>query len=424
MYTQEQQEQLNKLTDSFLQIAATKLANLNYDELNQLKEVLRYHEYNYYVLSDNKIPDFDYDKLFQLLKRTEFEQPLWITPDSPTQRVGSSLNQQFTTVQHLVPMLSLENSYDADDLNDWDRKVKEAAPTAAISYCIEPKFDGASISLLYENDLLIRAVTRGNGVEGEDITQNIKQIKSIPLKAPFSNYGIKQIEIRGEVVMTKDAFEKYNAHLMQLGLPTLANPRNAASGSLRMKDPKEVAKRNLDAFLYHVSYFTKLENTITHQLLQSHAGCIQLLWQCGFKAPINEMKLTDTINGVIQYVDAFEKNRNNLNYEIDGMVIKVNDLVHQDLLGMTSHHPRWAIAFKFKAQQAITQLLSVDFQVGRTGAVTPVAKLKPVGVAGITVSSISIHNEDYIKEKDLQIGDFVQIERAGDVIPQIVKSLP
>ncbi|MFY8003959.1 MAG: NAD-dependent DNA ligase LigA, partial [Chitinophagaceae bacterium] len=400
MYTQEQQAQLNKLTNSFLQItASSKLVTLNYDELNQLKEVLRYHEYNYYVLSDNKIADFEYDTLFQLLKRTEFEQPLWITPDSPTQRVGNSLNQQFTTVQHLVPMLSLENSYDADDLNDWDRKVKEAAPTAAIAYCIEPKFDGASISLLYENDFLVRAVTRGNGVEGEDITQNIRQIKSIPLKAPFSNYGIRQIEIRGEVVMTKDAFEKYNLHLTQLGLPSLANPRNAASGSLRMKDPKEVAKRNLDAFLYHVSYYTKFDGAITHQLLQSHAGCIHLLWQCGFKAPINEMKVANTIDGVVEYVEAFESNRNNLNYEIDGMVIKVNDIAHQDLLGMTSHHPRWAIAFKFKAQQAITQLLAVEFQVGRTGAVTPVAKLKPVAVAGITVSSISIHNEDYIKEK-------------------------
>jgi DNA ligase (NAD+) len=394
-------------------------------KIDSLRNTLRFHEYRYYVLSEPLISDFEYDQLYKLLERIEKTHPQLITKDSPTQRVGSSLNDGFETVQHLVPMLSLENSYNADDLLDWDRKAKELTGIHEIEYCIEPKFDGAGISLIYENNLLVRGATRGDGVAGEDITNNIKQIRSIPLSAPFSEFGVQQIEIRGEVLITKDAFKKYNDTLMEQGIPPLANPRNAASGSLRMKDPKEVAKRNLDAFLYHVSFYTtnSKDKNQSSKLLDTHAGTLQILWECGFRSPEKEKIIVKGIDAVIKHVHEFEEMRDSLPYEIDGMVVKVNDFALQEKMGQTTHHPRWAIAFKFKARQATTKLFSVEFQVGRTGAVTPVAKLEPVYIGGVTVSSISIHNEEYIKEKDLKIGDTVLIERAGDVIPQIVKSI-
>lgn len=388
--------------------------------IDELKQVLRFHEYRYYVQNEPVITDFEYDQLFKFLEKLEKENPELITADSPTQRVGSSLNEGFATVQHLVPMLSLENSYNAEDLQDFDRKAKEASGLDEIEYCVEPKFDGASISLIYENDVLTRATTRGDGVAGEDITNNIKQIRSIPLNAPFSKYGIQQIEIRGEVIMTKDSFNQYNEWLTQQGLPTVANPRNTASGSLRIKDPKEVSRRNLDAFLYHVSY---VQTNEVHTHFDSHSSQLELLWNCGFRSPQKEKRVVKGIQGVVDYVQEFESKRDDLPYEIDGMVIKVNNIALHDVLGMTSHHPRWAIAYKFKARQATTKLIAVEYQVGRTGAVTPVAKLEPVYLAGVTVSSISIHNEDYIKEKDLKIGDTVLIERAGDVIPQIVEAI-
>jgi DNA ligase (NAD+) len=393
------------------------------EQLDELKDLLKFHEHRYYVLNDPLISDYEYDQLYQQLIAIEQANPERITPDSPSQRVGNSLNQGFETTPHLVPMLSLDNSYNAADLIDFDRKARELTGEQEIEYCVEPKFDGASISLIYENDLLVKAITRGDGVAGENITPNIRQIKSIPLSAPFSTQGIQQIEIRGEVILNKASFEKYNQKLIEQGLAPLANPRNAASGSLRMKDPKEVAERNLDAFLYHVSYVT--HKTATHtSTLNSHAKSLELLWDMGFRSPKEEKKVVKGIQGVIDYCLAYEAKRDELPYEIDGMVIKVNDIQQQEKMGMTSHHPRWAIAFKFKARQATTTLLDVEFQVGRTGAVTPVAKLKPVFLGGVTVSSISIHNEDYIQQKDLKKGDQVLIERAGDVIPQIVKSLP
>ncbi len=428
MYSSEQIQNLQQASTLFLSKAKDPSGTLDPVEIADLREVLRFHEYRYYVLSEPLVSDYEYDILYKLLQRTELAYPELVTPDSPTQRVGSSLNQNFVTVQHLVPMLSLDNSYNADDLTDFDRKARELSGMEEIEYCIEPKFDGASISLIYENDLLTRATTRGDGVEGEDITTNIKQIRSIPLTAAFSTYGIKQIEIRGEIIMSKQSFEKYNTQLTAQGLSPLANPRNAASGSLRMKDPKEVAQRNLDAFLYHVSYFIKDDNsklqTSNSKLLHTHSGSLELLWNLGFRSPQKEKRVVKGIQPVIDYCLDFEAGRDNLPYEIDGMVVKVNDLGLQDRLGMTSHHPRWAIAFKFKARQATTKLRAVEFQVGRTGAVTPVAKLDPVYLGGVTVSSISVHNEEYIREKDLKIGDSVLIERAGDVIPQIVKSLP
>ena len=439
MYEKKQTQELQQRSLAFLLIAQQHTDTLNPKEITFLREVLRFHEYRYYVLNEPLVSDFEYDRLFQLLQTVEKQHPELVTPDSPTQRVGSSLNQSFITVQHLVPMLSLDNSYNAADLADFDRKARELSGLETIAYCIEPKFDGASISLIYENDRLVRAATRGDGVEGEDITANIRQIRSIPLTASFSTYGIRQIEIRGEIIMSKKAFEKYNAHLAVQNLSPLANPRNAASGSLRMKDPKEVAQRNLDAFLYHVSYYViddswemtvdrkKGESVNRHllsdNLLATHSGSLELLWTLGFRSPQKEKRVVNGIQPVIDYCLDFEAGRDNLPYEIDGMVVKVNDIALQDQLGMTSHHPRWAIAFKFKARQATTKLRAIEFQVGRTGAVTPVAKLDPVYLGGVTVSSISVHNEEYIKEKNLKIGDSVLIERAGDVIPQIVKSL-
>ncbi|MDB5210927.1 MAG: ligA, partial [Sediminibacterium sp.] len=429
-------EQTKQLLERSLALISAKKDLVTPKEIGGLKDLLRFHEYRYYVMSDALITDTEYDQLYKLLERTETAHPELVTPDSPTQRVGSSLNQGFVTVQHLVPMLSLDNSYNAEDLLDFDRKARELSGLETIEYCIEPKFDGASISLIYEDDQLVRAATRGDGVEGEDITTNIKQVKSLPLTAAFSKYGIQQIEIRGEVIMSKQSFDRYNTWLAGQDLTPLANPRNAASGSLRMKDPKEVGRRGLDAFLYHVSYFLKDDRWQTtdgskavnqhpsSSILSSHSGSLKMLWDLGFRSPEKEKRVVKGIQPVIDYCLDFEAGRDDLPYEIDGMVVKVDDLALQEKLGMTSHHPRWAIAFKFKARQATTKLRAIEFQVGRTGAVTPVAKLDPVYLGGVTVSSISVHNEEYIKEKDLKIGDSVLIERAGDVIPQIVKSLP
>ena len=422
MYSQGQTKDLQKATGALLKKNSS--ATISKNEIELLRDAIRFHEYRYYVLNDPLISDYEYDQLYKALEKIEKENPRVITPDSPTQRVAKGLTKDFPTVQHLVPMLSLDNSYSSDDLIDFDRKAVELTGKDKIEYCVEPKFDGASISLIYENDLLVRGATRGDGVEGDEITTNIKQIRSLPLSAKFSTYGLQQVEIRGEVLINKKNFAKYNEQLMEQGLAPLANPRNAAAGSLRIKDSSEAGKRNLEAFIYHISYYTTLHGKKAGNELQHHSTSLQMLWELGFRSPEKEKKIFKGIEKVIAWCKEFEETRDDLPYEIDGMVIKVNDLELQDKLGMTSHHPRWAIAYKFKARQATSKLLAIEFQVGRTGAVTPVAKLEPVSVGGVTVSSISVHNEEYIKEKDLRIGDAVLIERAGDVIPQIVKSLP
>ena len=418
MYTDAQTKALQSSTNNFLQTL-----EIDTNNIEALRNVLRFHEYRYYILDNPLIADTEYDLLYKKLEAFEKENPALITEDSPTQRIAKGLNKEFVTVQHLVPMLSLDNSYNAEDLIDWARRAKELSGVDEIEYCIEPKFDGASISLIYEDDILSRAATRGDGVEGEEITTNIKQIRTVPLSAKFSDYGIKQIEIRGEVLMSKKSFAKYNNDLAEQNLPPLANPRNAASGSLRIKNPKEVAKRNLEAFLYHVSYYSAISyQPSAISLLSSHSSILEMLWQLGFRSPQNEKKIVTTIDEVITHVKEFEKIRDTLPYEIDGMVIKVNDISMQEKLGQTTHHPRWAIAFKFKARQGTSKLRSVEFQVGRTGSITPVAKIDPVYIGGVTVSSISLFNEDIIREKDVMIGDTVLVERAGDVIPYIVKS--
>lgn len=421
MYSKESTISLQNTTNELIKKESTN--SLSAIDLQYLREVLRFHEYRYYVINDPLLADYEYDQLFKALERIEKENPELIRPDSPTQRVAKGLTKEFPPAQHLVPMLSLDNSYNAEDLIDFDRKARELSDQEVIEYCVEPKFDGGSISLIYENDMFVRGATRGDGVEGDDVTNNIKQIKTIPLSAKFSEFGIQQAEIRGEVLINKTNFARYNEQLIEQGLSPLANPRNAAAGTLRIKDAAEVGKRNLEAFVYHVSYFTLEDGRQTPAELTSHAASLKLLWDLGFRSPEKEKKVFTGIEKVIEYCNEFEQIRDTLPYEIDGMVIKVNNLAQQEKLGMTSHHPRWAIAYKFKARQATTKLIDIEFQVGRTGAVTPVAKLEPVTVGGVTVSSISVHNEEYIREKDLRIGDAVLIERAGDVIPQIVKSL-
>ncbi|ASZ10674.1 NAD-dependent DNA ligase LigA [Chitinophaga pendula] len=424
MYTKE-------IEITLAQLAKDLLAKLQQDQLLQdnnatmeaLRRVITYNDWRYYVQSDPVLSDYEYDQLFAWLKKLEVENPHLVSPDSPTQRVALGLTKNFPTVQHLVPMLSLENSYDADDLNDWDRKNREISALSEIEYCIEPKFDGASISLIYENDQLVRGATRGDGVAGDDITTNIKQIRSIPLSANFSSFGIHTIEIRGEVLINKNTFKAFNEQRAADNLPPLANPRNAASGSLRMVDPREVAKRGLEAFLYHMSYHTMEPGTTAPKEIKTHSNTLDLLSNLGFRSPAKEKKVLKGIQAVIDYCNAFETERDNLPYEIDGMVIKVNDYELQDKMGMTTHHPRWAMAYKFRARQATSKLRKVEFQVGRTGSITPVAKIDPVPIGGVTVGSISLFNEDVVREKDLMIGDTVLVERAGDVIPYIVKSI-
>jgi DNA ligase (NAD+) len=424
MYTKEIEISLSLLAKELLGQLQQKESKIAIEKtMDDLSRVIIYNDWRYYVQSEPVLSDYEYDQLYAWLKKLETEHPDLVNPDSPTQRVALGLSKNFPTVQHLVPMLSLENSYNADDLNDWDRKAREISGLEEIEYCIEPKFDGASISLIYENDRLTRGATRGDGVSGDDITTNIKQIRSIPLNAKFSAHGIHSIEIRGEVLINKNTFKAFNELRAAENLPPMANPRNAASGSLRMVDPREVAKRGLEAFLYHMSYHTMEQDETEPKEIQTHSNTLDLLSKLGFRTPSKEKKVVKGIKAVIDYVLDFEQKRDTLPYEIDGMVIKVNDYALQDQLGMTTHHPRWAMAYKFKARQATSKLRNVEFQVGRTGSVTPVAKIDPVPIGGVTVASISLFNEEVIKEKDLKIGDTVLVERAGDVIPYIVKSV-
>lgn len=419
MYTAAQQKQLHEQAKHLL-----TTHNTSAQAIPLLREVINYADWKYYIQSESVLSDAEYDGLYKQLRLAEDQHPHLITPSSPTQRVAHGLSERFPAVSHLVPMLSLDNTYNADDLTDWDRKCRELAQTDTITYCVEPKYDGASISIVYDADQLTRGATRGDGVMGEDITINTRQIKSIPLAAPLSTYGISQLEVRGEVVIHKQFFEDYNKQRIADGLAPLANPRNAASGTLRVLDPSEIRKRGLNAILYSISHYTLAPGAPRPQALSTHYDSLQWLYQLGFPAPAQQMKVFTHIDQVIQYCADFEAQRDSLPYEVDGLVIKVNDYALQDKMGMTSHHPRWAVAYKFKARQATSILRRVDFQVGRVGAVTPVAKIDPVHIGGVTVSSVSLFNEDVIREKDLRIGDTVIVERAGDVIPYIVRSLP
>ncbi|MCB0657217.1 MAG: NAD-dependent DNA ligase LigA [Saprospiraceae bacterium] len=421
-YPAEKQRQYFDWSKTWLEHPAKPSA----EHAGQLGDLIRYHEWRYYVLNDPVISDYEYDQLYKQLEALELAHPEWKLPDSPTQRVSSDLTDLFRNVEHLRPMLSLDNSYNADDLHAFDEQVKKlnGLPAAAeVEYSVEPKFDGGSIAVVYENDLLVRAATRGNGVEGEEITNNIKTVRSIPLKAAFSKYGIRRIELRGEALIAKDKFQKINAQREAAGLPLFANPRNTATGGLRTKDPRETAERSIDAFIYQLGYAEDQSGQILTDREGSHAANMQFLHTLGFKVPLDVTKVCANIEEVIQYCTEWEAKRESYPFEIDGMVIKVNDLEMQERAGYTSHHPRWAIAFKFKAKQATSTLLHVEFQVGKIGSITPVAKIEPVQLAGVTVSSVSLHNEDFIRSRDIRLGDKVLVERAGDVIPYIVKSL-
>ncbi len=403
--------------------------------IEDLRKVLRYNEWCYYVNNDPVLSDFEYDQLYKQLESIEAVHPEWIHEDSPTQRVGKDLVGNFAQVTHLTPMLSLNNSYNKEDLIDFDEQVKKwcgLPKDVAVEYCLEPKFDGGTIALVYENDRLVRAATRGNGAIGDEITPNIKTIRSMPLQAAFSAHGITKVELRGEALIRKDIFEQVNQKRLEKGESLFANPRNAATGGLRTKDPQETADRSMDAFIYQLGFAEDASGNNALGYFETHRQMVDLLGTLGFKIPPDpgfptgdsSIKVCHNIEEVAALCDTWQVYRDEYPFELDGMVVKVNNLALQNKCGYTSHHPRWAIAFKFKARQATTRLREVEFQVGKTGAVTPVAKLDPVPLAGVTVSNVSMHNEEFIRAKDLRIGDQVLVERAGDVIPYIVKSLP
>lgn len=392
----------------------------------QLREILVYHEWKYSVQNNPVVSDFEYDSLYKRLEAIEAAHPGLISPDSPTQRVSSDLSELGKTVEHLTPMLSLDNSYNAEDLADFDERIKKLAllpEDADVEYVVEPKFDGGSIALVYENDRLTRGATRGNGVLGEEMTANARAMKSIPLKAAFSKKGVVKTELRGEVLIRKDTFKKVNAAREKEGKTLFANPRNAATGGLRMKDPKESAERQMEAFIYQLGYAVDAAGNNVLEQFTTHDESIELLANLGFKVPTIERKVCKNIKEAADFCLEWEAKREGYDYEIDGMVVKVNSRQLQETVGYTSHHPRWAIAYKFKAKQATSTLEKVEYQVGKIGSITPVAKITPVQLAGVTVSSISLHNEDFITSKDLHFGDTVLVERAGDVIPYIVKAM-
>ncbi|MEO0733476.1 MAG: NAD-dependent DNA ligase LigA [Bacteroidota bacterium] len=425
MYPKDQQRQLFDRSKAHLDGQVTTDAP---EQIKELASLLHYHEWKYYVQDDPVLSDYEYDTLYKKLEALEADHPELVTPDSPTQRVGSDLTGDFQSVPHLVPMLSLGNSYNAEDLTEFDKQVKrmlnmeEATPLA---YAVEPKYDGGTIVLVYENDQLVRAATRGNGVLGEEITHNARVIKSIPLTAKFSKYGLHRVEVRGEVIIRKDRFEKMNAQREKDGKNLYANPRNTATGGLRMKSPAEVADRNLEAFIYSFGYGVDAAGEDAIQALDTHTKALDVLTELGFKVPAAgyEREQAKDIATAAAFCAKWEAQREQYPYEIDGMVVKVDGLVLQERAGYTSHHPRWAIAYKFAAKQATTTLEEVEYQVGKIGTITPVAKTTPVALAGVMISSVSLHNEDFIKDKDLRLGDKVLLERAGDVIPYIVKPL-
>ncbi len=421
MYSAEQQAQLLAKAEQFRQrLNMPDLLGFGENDIAQIRLIINFLDWRYYVLNEPVFADYDYDRLFKKLQELELKFPLLISPDSPTQRVARALTDEFQSVSHLASMLSLENSYNISDIIDFDRRVKELTKATVVDYCVEPKFDGASIALVYENDMLVRAATRGDGTQGEDITNNAKAIASIPLSAPFSRFSIAKIELRGEVIITKETFEKKNAERVERGEKGFQNARNTASGSLRMKDPNEVAQRGLEAILYHVSFAEDAqEKNLIGTTLTTHQGIIEMLYKCGFKTPLQDLKVCDSPEEVDAFIQTWDKKRYDFPIETDGMVVKVNALRLQQQCGSTSHHPRWAIAYKFASKQAHSKLLKVEFQVGRTGAITPVAKIEPVPLAGVTISSISLHNEEFILEKNILINDTVIVERAGEVIPYI-----
>ena len=385
-------------------------------QLDSLRDQIRYHNYRYHVLDDPEIPDIEYDRLMRRLQELEAQHPELVTPDSPTQRVGDQPISAFGTVRHELPMLSLENAFSAEELQEWTRRVRTRleieSEADTLEYMAEPKLDGAAVSLLYKDGVLVRGATRGDGTTGEDITHNVRTIEAIPLKL-IGKACPDTLEVRGEVFMPKAGFEAYNEKARAEGEKTFVNPRNAAAGSLRQLDPKLTAQRPLDFFAYAVGVFEGAE------LPELHSGVLERLQAWGLKT-CPERRLVQGLEGCLAYYEDIGARRESLSYEIDGVVYKVNSLRLQRELGFVSRAPRWAIAHKFPAHEEMTVVEGVEFQVGRTGALTPVARLKPVFVGGVTVSNATLHNIDELHRKDVRVGDTVIVRRAGDVIPEVV----
>ncbi|HOE39082.1 MAG TPA: NAD-dependent DNA ligase LigA [Bacteroidales bacterium] len=377
--------------------------------IKKLSKELNKHNHNYYVLNNPSISDFEFDKLLAELIELENKYPQFKQADSPTQRVGSDISNVFKTVTHEFPMLSLGNTYSAEDLNDFHNRIVKEIEVEP-EYVCELKFDGASISVSYENSKYLRAVTRGDGTQGDDVSENIKTVRSIPLSISGENIP-QNFEIRGEIIMPHKVFDELNEIREENGESPFANPRNATSGSIKMIDSREVAKRNLDCYFYYMMGKNLSATT--------HWESLQQLKSWGFKIS-EHSKLCKTISEVYDYIKFWDEERKNLSYDIDGIVIKVNSFAQQEILGFTAKSPRWAISYKFKAEQVSTKLLSIDYQVGRTGAVTPVANLEPVQLAGTVVKRASLHNADQIALLDIRINDIVFVEKGGEIIPKIV----
>ncbi len=386
-------------------------------EIAKLRDEIRYHEHRYYVLDAPEISDLEFDKLMQRLKELELQHPDLVTPDSPTQRVGGAAAAEFPKVRHPAPMLSLDNTYSVDDLRDFDRRVRELAGRDRVEYVAELKLDGLSMALTYQDGKLVRGVTRGDGEVGEDVTSNIRTIRSVPLRLEAGKLALignpARFEVRGEVIMTRKAFEQTNAQREAAGEAKFANPRNSAAGSIRQLDPRIVAERQLDMFIYYL-----LVNGA--ELPGEHAQALETLSRMGFKVNPN-WRRCPAFDDLLAYIQEWETRRDSLDYEIDGIVIKVNNTGLWQELGTTAKSPRWAVAYKYPPRQATTRVMDIRAQVGRTGTLTPVADLEPVDVGGVTVSHATLHNMDEIERLGVRMGDTVLVQRAGEVIPQVVK---
>jgi len=380
----------------------------------QLREELNHHNYLYYVLDNPEIPDAEYDRLLRELQTLEKSHPELLTADSPTQRVGAEPLSAFEEVAHEVPMLSLNNCFDEQELSDFDRRVRDGLEKDSVEYVAEPKLDGLAISLLYEKGMLVRGATRGDGSKGENVTQNIRTIDTIPLCLQGKNYP-ERLEVRGEVIMTRKGFAQLNERQLKNNDKPFANPRNAAAGSLRQLDSRITASRPLEFYCYGIGVSTQT-------FADRHSEVLQKLKTWGFR--LNpEVNVLKGMQACLDYYHAIQAKRDSLDYDIDGVVYKVDRFAEQDILGFVSRAPRWAIAHKFPAQEEMTVLKGIDIQVGRTGALTPVARLEPVFVGGVTVTNATLHNQDEIDRKDVRIGDTVIVRRAGDVIPEVVSAV-
>ena len=374
-----------------------------------LREELNQHNYNYYVLDEPIISDYEFDLKLKQLQELENQYPEYFDENSPTQRVGGAITKNFQTVAHQHRMYSLDNSYSKEELMDWEKRIQKVLGDVPLEYTCELKYDGASISITYENGILKRAVTRGDGFQGDDVTNNIKTIKSIPLK--LKGDFPDKFDVRGEIILPFAGFEKMNQELIEIGETPYSNPRNTASGSLKLQDSAEVAKRPLDCLLYFL-----VGNNLP---FNSQFEGLETARKWGFKAP-KEAKLANSLEQVFEFIDYWDMHRHNLPYETDGVVVKVNSFHYQDELGFTAKSPRWAIAYKFKSEQVSTKLNTISYQVGRTGAITPVANLEPVQLAGTIVKRASLHNADQIEKLDIRIGDTVFVEKGGEIIPKII----